>query len=305
MANSGLETGIYAIVNAGAPQWTVDTKESEVVANFYIGSPSQQWRLESSDGICLYIQNIGSGRYLGLPLNENAKNGLALREVDHKFAWHIERQGYQRFLLKVPYTPFVIDLDPKVTQPSMTNLCIQERHLGPLHVWILCKDLHLETSSILKDRRTYKILNAHYGGAMTVTNDHKVVCLQSGDREDQMFQAVKTENGWGFRNANTKQFLSMPHTIAFPDDSLQVNSAAMGFAWIVVPLTHHTSPRMFQIWIPFTQMVLIQQGNGITPTHVSQNTAYTSWKFKEMPTPWQEEGLASECVTGERRPGEE
>ncbi|KAH6871739.1 hypothetical protein BKA70DRAFT_1354823 [Coprinopsis sp. MPI-PUGE-AT-0042] len=265
------------------------------------GLPSQQWRLESSDGVFWYIQNVASRRYLGLPIGEYVTNSPKIQEVDHKPVWHIERCQYKRnqFLLHVPYTEFVICLDSKVAQPGKT-INIHDND-GSHRAWYLCKDLHLKTSSILRDGSTYKIIQNWTDSAITVKDDYTVSCSYNYEGERQMFKAVKTVHGWAFQNVKTKRYMGIPHTTVYPDDSLCLSCVTMEFPWIVVP--HHEGDGQFTIWLPFTQTVL-QSYNG----SFSMEAGYSEhglWKFEEISTPSHEERPASERVLGERRPGEE
>jgi hypothetical protein len=42
------------------------------------------------DGLHWLVQNVSSGRYLGVPLDANVHNSLRLKEVDHKIGWRIK-----------------------------------------------------------------------------------------------------------------------------------------------------------------------------------------------------------------------
>ncbi|KAH6906947.1 hypothetical protein BKA70DRAFT_1285906 [Coprinopsis sp. MPI-PUGE-AT-0042] len=307
MESKRLEAGTYAIINVRLPRWVLDTKDGVVVAYPYISSPSQQWNLESSDGICWYIKNVASGRYLGLPVDERVKNALTLREVDHKFAWHLRRfeDKEHQFLPYVPYTNYVIDLDPRDPQPGRT-LYVHEDGKGPHQAWHFTKDLHLETSRILQDGRRYKILNAQSNTAITVKDDRTVACFQSDHREGQMFQAVETANGWAFRSVKTKQYLGIPHTIVYPVHGPRLTSVEKEFTWMVLP--YYDGSKKFKIWLPFTRMVLDLhhgQKEDDTPIHIWGTTSveYIWWRFEEVLEPWGDNKSASEDVTGERDPG--
>ncbi|KAH6906932.1 hypothetical protein BKA70DRAFT_1285879 [Coprinopsis sp. MPI-PUGE-AT-0042] len=320
MASNSLETGIYAVVNAQLPQWTLDVghQRRHVVANPYISSPSQQWKFQSSNGVSWYIQNVASGRYLGFPIGEYVRNFLNLQEVDHEFAWHIEwcKNQWDRPLgfcvLHVPYTKFVICLDPKVSEPGKTVLYLHD-DAGSHKTWHLSKDLHLKTSSLLRDRRVYKILNAGSYKAITVKNDHTVACFECDDRKDQTFQAVQRGNGWAFQSVKTKEYLGIQHTVIYPDDNLRLSSIAMEFPWMVTP---YYEGGKFTIWVPFTQTVLhIPWGRDVHGNrrmnddssihlisgNISPDSDNTLWQFEEVQTLWCEERTTSECVTGERR----
>ncbi|KAH6871734.1 hypothetical protein BKA70DRAFT_1241536 [Coprinopsis sp. MPI-PUGE-AT-0042] len=289
------------------PQWVLNTKGGEVVANPYISSPSQQWNLESFDGGSWYIQNVASGRYLGLPIEEYASNFYKLREVNQKFAWHIKKYDNQwnQFLLHVPYTEFVICLDSGVSQPGTTVLYVHDN--GGSHLaWYLY--LHLEPSSVLKGGGIYKIHYANNPSAyitITVKDDHsgtdinrpKSLTLNMYDEgEKQMFKAVKTANGWAFQNVKTEQYLGFPPTTVYPDNSLRLSSVAMQFPWMVVPhpegrgyftwvVKFYPSDHMLmdateRIWLPFTQTVLRHDDRSwaISCAAYSQGTL---WNFEK------------------------
>ncbi|KAH6906926.1 hypothetical protein BKA70DRAFT_1491684 [Coprinopsis sp. MPI-PUGE-AT-0042] len=313
MENANPEVGTYAIVNVRLPQWVLDTKEGVVVANPYMASPSQQfhpniqWNLQSSDGISWFIQNVASERYLGLPVGENVRNCLTLREVNHKFAWHFRHyKGEQyQFLPHVPYTKHVIDLDPRNPKPGETVLYVHEDNAGAHQAWFLRKDLHLETSSVLQDGRTYMILNAQSNTAITMKDDHSVTCFQSDNREGQKFRAVKTASGWAFQNISSERYLGIPHSIVYPDNSPCLSSLEIEFTWMVLP--HHEGCRKFNIWLPFTRKLLdLHKGQweDDAPIQITGtiDVEHIWWRFEETPTPEQRRPNIGLGVAGQLGP---
>ncbi|KAH6871743.1 hypothetical protein BKA70DRAFT_1354870 [Coprinopsis sp. MPI-PUGE-AT-0042] len=280
---ANLEEGTYAIVNVSLPRWVLDTKDGVVVANPYMASPSQQWHLQSSDGISWYIQNVASGRYLGLPVGELVRNVLTLREVDHRLHWHIRHyQGEQhQFLPYVPYTKFVIDLDPR--DPNQARLFSMSMRI------IQALTRH---GFSVKDGGTYKILNAQSSTAITVKDDHSVACFQSDNREGQKFRALNTAGGWAFQGIGSERYLGIPHSIVYPDDSPRLSSLEIEFTWMVLP--YHERRGKFNIWLPFTRKLLdLHQGQWAddTPIHIAGTTSveHIWWRFEEilMPQPRQ------------------
>ncbi|KAH6871744.1 hypothetical protein BKA70DRAFT_1578121, partial [Coprinopsis sp. MPI-PUGE-AT-0042] len=271
MDNTSPETGTYAIVNVHLPQWVADTRDSAVVVHPYIGSQSQQWNFDTTDGVFWNIRNVASGRYLGLRIDENVRHGLTLWEVDHRFAWRLRpHQGRQRqFMAYIPNISFVIDLNPQDVQPG-TALYLWEEHHGDCQAWHLCKDLHLETSRVLQNGRMYKIINFQSNTAIAIKDDHTVACFQSDSREQEMFQAVETAGGWGFRNPRTERYLGLTHNIVYPDDHSCLSSIAIEFTWMVLP--HYEGGGKFQIWLPFTHKALdlhLGQREDNTPIHIT------------------------------------
>ncbi|KAH6906930.1 hypothetical protein BKA70DRAFT_1285866 [Coprinopsis sp. MPI-PUGE-AT-0042] len=273
-----LEAGIYAILNAPLSHWVLDTKDGSVVANPYTGSPSQQWKFEPSDGVSWSIQNVASGHYLGLPIDECVKNKVTLREVHQIFPWHVRQDKGRRttFLLHIPYTKFGIHLDQRVSELTKTALYVHEDNEG--HPWYLYKDLHLRVSSVLKDGWGYMIPNTCLHKAITVEDNHTVTYLQPDGREEgQTFQAVQTADGWAFLNIKTKQYLGTRHTVVFPDDSLRLSSVATEFTWMIIP--HHGGN--FQIWLPFTQTGLCLPDTGT----VTDFRIHILYHFEQFGTP--------------------
>jgi hypothetical protein len=52
-----------------------------------------QWSLTTRNGVGWYIQNVASERYLGLPSDQQARNGVSVREVEHEFEWYLKPIG--------------------------------------------------------------------------------------------------------------------------------------------------------------------------------------------------------------------
>lgn len=128
MKGTNLQQGTYAIISVWGPRWAVDTKKGaskfrspKAVSRYSVYThPIQsssihtlaqnrsrskkflypirstkphsaylQWNLESTDGIFWYIQNVASGHYLGLHIDEQVEYSVHLSEVKQRFAWHI------------------------------------------------------------------------------------------------------------------------------------------------------------------------------------------------------------------------
>ncbi|KAH6906893.1 hypothetical protein BKA70DRAFT_1285754 [Coprinopsis sp. MPI-PUGE-AT-0042] len=156
MEETQLEAGTYAIVNVQYYRYALDTKDGLAVVRPYIACESQQWNFTTSvnDGVFWHLQNVESGRYLGLPMDENVEDSLKLREVDHKFSWHVKRDenDNHHYLLYVPYTKHVVDMDPKDVKPANKVFVYQDGE-GRHQSWHLCR------ASSLKDGDVYKITN--------------------------------------------------------------------------------------------------------------------------------------------------
>jgi hypothetical protein len=60
---------------------------------FSLAQLPAKWNLTTMDGIHWLIQNVKSGRYLGVPLDANVQNRLAVQEVDHKVGWKVQEYG--------------------------------------------------------------------------------------------------------------------------------------------------------------------------------------------------------------------
>ncbi|KAH6871093.1 hypothetical protein BKA70DRAFT_1356757, partial [Coprinopsis sp. MPI-PUGE-AT-0042] len=175
MESADLETGAYALFNVQCSRYALDTKDSIVVAYPYISSPSQQWNLTTTlDGVCWNLQNAANGCYLGLLADEHVQHGLALREVKHKFAWQIRRDKVQHdcFQLYVPYSKFVVSMDSEIPKAG-SAIFVSENRQKPHQAWYLCKDLHLQTSSILENEDVYRIHNSQSQAAITLRDESR------------------------------------------------------------------------------------------------------------------------------------
>ncbi|KAH6906927.1 hypothetical protein BKA70DRAFT_1285844 [Coprinopsis sp. MPI-PUGE-AT-0042] len=284
MEGAGLEAGTYTLVNVRLPQWVIDTKNG-------LAHTFSQWDVQTPDGVSWHIRNIASGRYLGLAVGEHVRNILHVREVDHQFAWHLQRYGGHQHQF-IPYVPN--------TRHRNEILYVFEDGQGAHQAWHFPKDLHLETPSTLTGRQTYKILNALTHTAITVKDDGSVASFRSDNREGQM-QADGL-----FRNLRSDKYLGIPHTLIYPDDSPRLSSIAIEFTWMV--MAHHEGGGKFKFWLPFTHKVLDLDGGRSgddTPIHIAGTTdvEHIWWRFQEIPTPQQAQANI-EPPTGERGPEE-
>ncbi|KAH6871088.1 hypothetical protein BKA70DRAFT_1356735 [Coprinopsis sp. MPI-PUGE-AT-0042] len=259
MDGAQLTPGVYALINDDPPRYALDAKGGSVVAYPYITSPLQQWNLTTPDRVCWWIQNVQSGRYLGLPANAHVKNSLTLQEVDHKFAWHIRKhERFRRlFILYVPYSKHVVDICAETVNPG-SRIRIYQDGQASHQSWNLCKDLHLD-----KENST-PITNATSNGSLTVYSDVKgVSCVQpemeDGDPEmylgsDLRFRAFKTNHGWAFQHVQTGRYLGIPHTIMELDEVVQLSTVEKPFTWMIIP--YHGDSKIFEIFLPFTSRAL-------------------------------------------------
>ncbi|KAH6871737.1 hypothetical protein BKA70DRAFT_1354816 [Coprinopsis sp. MPI-PUGE-AT-0042] len=138
------ETGTYALVNTQCSRYALDTKDSIVVAYPYVSSPSQQWNVTTPDG-----------------------HGLALREVKHK-----DKVQHDCFQLYVPYSKFVVSMDSEIPKAG-SAIFVSENRQKPHQAWYLCKDLHLQTSSILESEDVYRIHNSQSQATITLRDESR------------------------------------------------------------------------------------------------------------------------------------
>ncbi|KAH6906891.1 hypothetical protein BKA70DRAFT_1223761 [Coprinopsis sp. MPI-PUGE-AT-0042] len=269
MEGTNPEPGTYALISTRFSRYGIRcylpwlglfTDCPEAVAYPYIASPLQQWNLTSPDGVCWHIQNMESGRYLGLPIHEHARDFLALGEVDHKFSWHIkwaEKHLFSVFLY-IPYSKHVVDLVPGKMNPGRVYL--YQDGCFPLQTWYLCKDLHLDVSSTLKNGGVYKINKPSSSLSMNFEIGAKgVSCAKAGASDGHKFRALETDQGWVFQHVQTQRYLGIWHTISQLDEAVPVSTVGKSFTWIVIP--YHENHKLtggaqkfkiFEIWLPFT-----------------------------------------------------
>ncbi|KAH6906963.1 hypothetical protein BKA70DRAFT_382346 [Coprinopsis sp. MPI-PUGE-AT-0042] len=160
---------------------------------------------------------------------------------------------------------------------------------GPHQVWYFCKDLHLETSKVLRNGRIYRIVNGQSKTMMTLKEDLTVACFQSELAEGQKFEAIKTRNGWAFRTVHTDRYLGIPLTVVAPDNGPRLSSVATEFTWMVFP--HYDDHKKFRIWIPFTRKLMdLHRGlsEDDTPIHIleDRDVECNWWRFEEDVPPW-------------------
>ncbi|KAH6871735.1 hypothetical protein BKA70DRAFT_1354804 [Coprinopsis sp. MPI-PUGE-AT-0042] len=273
-----LDAGTYALVNTENSRYALDTKDGLAVVHPYIASRSQQWKLTTADGVFWHVQN----------------------EVDHKFSWHVKNYlKSQHYQLYMPYSKHIVDVDPKEMKPG-SSVVVNRDSQRPRQVWKLCRDLHLNVSSTLKDGNIYKITQPHCKGFMTLGLDTK----------GGFFRAVETDHGWAFQHVQTQKYLGIPPTIIL-DDAVQVSTVGKPFSWMVIP--NSGNPKSFEIWLPFASRVLNLYRDGkVMLVGGTLGTDYATWWHyepcdEELPSDTHEalesDRKNKECIPGpEERP---
>ncbi|KAH6906901.1 hypothetical protein BKA70DRAFT_1563323 [Coprinopsis sp. MPI-PUGE-AT-0042] len=310
MEETQLEAGTYALVNLKYSRYALDTKDGLAVVRPYIVSESQQWNVTTSDGVFWHVQNVESGRYLGLRIHERAQDSVIVREVDYKFAWHVKRCEEPRYyVLYVPYSSHIVDINPEMTTQGSDVLLNQDGQ-GDHQVWILCRDPHLDVSSALKDGHIYEIISMDDRCMYFDIDTKRVSCSWSETSGGDQFRAVETDHGWAFQHVQTQRYLGIPHTIAL-DDEVQVSTVVKPFTWMIIldAYVSEWSAMAFEMWLPFASRVLDLDFdcNVKVFRQTPDSDCYTtSWRFEpcDEPSPsTTPEPLESDRKDKERIPG--
>ncbi|KAH6906895.1 hypothetical protein BKA70DRAFT_1563319 [Coprinopsis sp. MPI-PUGE-AT-0042] len=289
MEETQLEAGTYALRNSQYSRHALDTKDGLAVVRPYIASESQHWKLTTSDGAFWHVQNVESGRYLGLPIHERAQDSVIVREVDHKFAWHMKMLGGHRYyVLYVPYSSHIVDINPEMTTQGSDVLLNQDGQ-GDHQVWILCEDPQLDVSSTLEDGHIYQIISMFHGYMYFDLDTKKVSCSRSETSGGGQFRAVRTDHGWAFQHVQTQRYLGIPHTIAL-DDAIQVSTVVKPFTWMIIPDAYVSkwSAMTFEIWLPFASRVLNLRHDlnvKVFRQTPDSDCFITSWQFEPCDEP--------------------
>ncbi|KAH6871732.1 hypothetical protein BKA70DRAFT_1578101 [Coprinopsis sp. MPI-PUGE-AT-0042] len=280
-----LEAGTYTLVNFAYSRYALDTKDGLAVVSPYIACESQQWKLTTSDGVFWHVQNVESERYLGLPINKHVQNSLKLQELDHKFSWHVKRDENHghHYLLYVPYTKHVVDMDPEDVKPGNGEVFVYEDGKGTHQSWHLCR------APSLRDGDVYKIAHAKRSvGSITFDNDTKRECEGSDAHKASLalwFRAIETDRGWAFQHVQTQRYLGIPHTVSL-SNFVQISTVRKPFTWILIP--DGGVSMVFEIWLPFTKRAIkLYRGGEVTLIlqGLEEKKFWTCWRFEPCDEP--------------------
>ncbi|KAH6880330.1 hypothetical protein BKA70DRAFT_1575906 [Coprinopsis sp. MPI-PUGE-AT-0042] len=287
MPHTNFEEGIYTIVNSKATNLALDIVDGKAIVNQFIGCESQRWEVSKLLAFAWSIRNVGTGRYLGMNPDDEAKDWYDLGEVEHPFPWHFRAgNSHSRIRIFVPYTSHVIDIREDNGNPKagLGTVLFSKESIDRLNQqWHLCKDLHLATSNVLRQDAVYRIVNTR---SNTVVQIHhgKVSCFKLDREKDcQKFTAVETDNGWAFRSNESQDFLGLPNMVASLENAPRLSSVKKKFTWVILP--HHEDTSKFKIWVPFTSRVVdLHRGvnDDDTPIHLQPERNFDCqwWRFE-------------------------
>lgn len=292
--SNALEKGVYNILNVKA-KTAIDIRDSKAQGHPQAISPTQGWRVIKKTANVWALQQVASGKYLGLKLDDNATNGFQiLTEDDHEFGWRVEVDGTNpnHFTFWVPYSNYVLDLEGYGKQNAGTKIQLWTKLNGDHQKWFFSKGLEELVSGTLKHGGVYRIINDQTKTAVQLNKQREASGFALNESNAQRWQAVKTVHGWAFRNLESLQFLGRPsETSILPNGTRVIGTTE--FTWIVMP--DSTDTTRFKLRVPYTGKLMnlswAKPAND-TPVDIWDDTmqAHLWWRFEALQVPGADAG---------------